>query len=106
MREILERDNKEISQTIYNQLGGTSKLKAMIGAKDFTYDKDGNVGFKFPTSKNINYIKIRLNSKDLYDIEFGKIVKFDYKIIKVEKDVYNDQLKKVIESNIGKYLSL
>lgn len=98
---------KIIAQTIFKQLGGQGRLKAMIAAKDFSYDsKDGSIGFKFKKSQGINYIKIRLNGNDLYDIEYGNIVKFNYKVVDTETDIYNDNLKHTIEQKIKQYLSL
>ena len=98
----------DIALTTFNYLGGRNKLKVMIGAKDFAYDsKNGDISFKFPRAKKgINYIKIHLNGKDLYDITFGKIVKFDYTVINKIDDVYFDELKSSIEKTIGLYLSL
>jgi hypothetical protein len=56
------------------QLGGTNRLKTMIGAKDFMHDNGGNtLMFKFSGSKVANYVRITLNAVDLYDIEFKKI---------------------------------
>lgn len=101
------RDTKLIAETTFKQLGGQGRLKVMIGAKDFAYDsKDGSISFKFKRSNGVNYIKIRLNGKDLYDIDFGSIVKFNYNVKKTEKDIYAEDLKHTIEQNIKQYLSL
>lgn len=107
-KEIALRENtKKIATQTYEQLGGQGKLKAMIGAKDFTYDsKDGSISFKFKKSNGINYIKIRLNGNDLYDIEYGNIVKLNYKMVKMATDIYNTNLKSNIEQNIKQSLSI
>ncbi len=66
----------ETAKTILAQLGG-NKFLAMTGANTLGWSKDG-LSFKLPTkseyTKNgINYIRVRLNSLDLYDVEYGRI---------------------------------
>lgn len=94
-----------IAQTILNQMGGSGKLVAMLGARNFS--TEGNdLRFRFRGSRKSNYVKITLNSMDLYDIEFGKIRK--YELIPGESffDVYADQLIEIFESVTGLRTSL
>lgn len=97
--------NQEIAKTILMQMGGSNRLNAMIGAKYFAAIENG-LSFRFKMSKAANYVKITLNSLDLYDIEFGKVWGKNFKIVKTVNDVYDDQLKSIFERTTGLYLSL
>lgn len=100
-----------VAKTIFEQLGGTGRLKVMIGAKNFAGDEDSAM-FRFTCrgQKKINYIKIRLNGLDLYDVEFGRIGIVNrvhgYRIIETIENVYCEDLKRIIEDTIGLALSL
>ena len=76
----------------------------MIGAYNF-YDLGNGLSFKLKNAK-ANYVKIKLNGKDLYDVEVGRIRGTTYKIVKQQDDLYADQLKGFIEKATGMYLSL
>jgi len=98
--------DKEIAKTILEQLsaGKPGQLIAMIGAKYFTYDKEGTLVFKFMRgNQSINGIKIRLNSMDLYDMDFFNI---RGRIVETRSGVYNDQLKDIFESVTGLNVTL
>ncbi|WP_298751958.1 hypothetical protein [uncultured Arcobacter sp.] len=90
-----------IAETILNQLGGRSRVNIMIGLKDvFKSGKNGeSLQFKFKAKspEKINFVKITLNSLDLYDIEFGYIRGMNYTIRKELSNVYFDQLIPVFE---------
>lgn len=75
--------NPAVSLTIINQLGG-NKFKAMTGSNTFMAHQDG-VSFRVPKTGKINHLKITLNPKDLYDMEFGRIYGGDL------KDHYQDR---------------
>ena len=93
-----------IAMTILKQLGGMNRLIVMTGAYNFI-DLGNGVSFKIKNQR-ANYIKITLNSMDLYDLEVGRIRGTTYKVIATHKDVYFDQLKPLIEKATGMYLSL
>jgi len=104
-----------IADTTLTQLGGRNRLKAMIGAKDFFSDNDGaTLSFKFKMCKKASFVKITLNGKDTYDIEFIKPGRLSRKTFEMSPNkttgeftgVYADQLKKVFENFTGLYLSL
>ncbi len=83
---------------------GMNRLAVMTGAKNFVQDSEKNfVSFKLP--KGV-YVKIKLNSMDLYDMEFGKIRKFEYKVTQEFKGLYADMLKETFEQHTKLYLSL
>jgi hypothetical protein len=88
---------------ILKQLGGINRLVAMTGAYNFV-DLGNGVSFKIKNQK-ANYIKITLNSMDLYDLEVGRIRADTYKVVATYDSIYFDQLKPLIEKATGMYLS-
>ena len=103
------RNEKEIAGIIAEQIG--NKAFVMMGAKNLAFGVNKNndvyLGFRIGrNSKGINYIKITLNGKDLYDIEFGSIRKYQYKVKESFNDVFVDSLHGIIEKSTGMYLSL
>lgn len=94
-----------MQEQVLVQLGGINKLQAMAGAKNFVKGKDF-LSFKFQGAKYVNYIKITLNSNDLYDLEFGKLSGLNYKIVEVVEDVFCDELIRIFEQKTGLYLNL
>jgi hypothetical protein len=91
----------------FKQLGGTGRLKAMIGAQHFTYStEDSYACFKFKLSKAFNYVQVKLNSMDTYDVTFMKIWGIDIKKTETIEGIYSDQLIDLFESKTGLYLSL
>ena len=74
---------------------------AMTGANTLRFTEN-SLSMKFPSAKEkINYLKITLNAGDFYDMEFGKIVKFNYKIVKTYNNVYFDQLQSIFTGVTG-----
>jgi len=106
----MENNNgREIAMTILTQLlqsENHGRLKAMVGATNVIYDKNGTLTFKFKGSKVASWVKIIHNSLDLYDVVFSKQYKQQLNPVKYVSDVYNDQLKGIFESTTGLYLSL
>lgn len=104
--------NNEMAKITMNQLtasnNGIGRLSMMIGAKNFVRDENkNNVMFSFAAkAKNkANKCRITLNSMDLYDVEFFNIRGANFKTISSFKNIYNDQLKELFESETGLYLS-
>jgi hypothetical protein len=93
-----------IAKTILRQLGGASRLVAMVGAYNFI-DLGNGLSFRLKNQK-ANYVKIKLNGKDLYDLEVGRVRGATYKVVESHDDVYFDMLKPLIEKSTGMYLSL
>ena len=90
--------NLEQANVIRQQIGNGALY--MIGAKSFSYTEE-YFSFRIRGSKKVNYIRIYLNEKDLYDIEYGKIRGMNYKKVSNITDVYFDQLRDSIEENTG-----
>lgn len=93
-----------IAKVILDQLGGQGKLVVMTGAFNFIALKNG-VAFKLK-SRKANFVKITLNSKDLYDIEFLKLIGIKPKKISEYNDIYFDQLIPIFEKETGMFLNL
>ena len=98
----------ELAGTILNQMGGTSKLGAMIGANTFLA-LDNGVQFSFKGSREFNKCVVTLNeSMDLYTFQLWKFNSRTYDMVmKYELEgCYCDMLKPVFERETGLYLSL
>jgi hypothetical protein len=94
----------EIAKTILQQLGGQGRLIMFTGANNFVALKNG-VTFKIKNRK-VNFIKITLNSLDLYDVYFYKLAAGNLKLISEHNDIYFDELIPLFEKQTGMYLSL
>jgi len=92
--------------TIFDQLGG-HKFIVMTGAKYLT-DHGNALSMRIgKNSSNSNYLKITLNSLDLYDIEFCKVSKFGEKnSVKEYNNIYAESLTDVFTSHTGMYTTL
>jgi hypothetical protein len=95
--------NLAIAQEIKNQLGNGTLC--MLGAKNLGAGEN-YLQFQIQGSKTFSHIRITLNGKDLYDVTFYKIVKYDIKKQETVNDVYNDMVKKLIEEKTRLYTSL
>ena len=96
-----------IAKEILNQLGN-NKFLTMTDAKNLLAHEAG-LSFKLPArfaKDNINYVKITLNSLDLYDIEYGQVKGFEYKVKKTTDSIYNDMLVRDFETTTGLNTSL
>lgn len=87
---------------VLRQLGG-NRFIAMTGAKNFVKDDDKQmIGFKIGrNAKNVNYVRITLNSMDTYDVEFLNINVNRVKTVSKVEGVYNDQLQEIFTENTG-----
>lgn len=95
-----------VAKTILSQLGG-NKFRVMTGAKNFL-DHGNALSMRIGrNSSNSNYLKVSLNSMDLYDVHFSKLTrKFEEKSVKEYNDVYADSLVEIFESHTGMYTKL
>ncbi|MDP7365745.1 MAG: hypothetical protein QGH83_00585 [Candidatus Pacebacteria bacterium] len=96
----------DVANEIYRTLGG-NKFKVMTGARSLLNLGDG-LAMKIGRNKtNANYMKIVLNSLDLYDVMFAKLTnKGELKSVKEYDNVYNDMLVSIFESHTGMYTKL
>ena len=91
------------AQEIMKQLGGR-KFEMLIGVKSKGIGKDGLILHIGRNSKRVSHIIIDLDrGRDLYNLTFGKIYKYQFKVIKKLKGIYVDQLHDMIEKYTGLY---
>lgn len=89
-----------VAKTILQQLGG-NKFIVMTGAKDFVGGAD-YLAFRLPKAKGgINKVRIKLNANDLYDVEYGRIRKLEYKVIATDEGIYEDMLQECFTKATG-----
>jgi len=96
----------EIAKEILRQLGG-NKFLAMTGCYNLVSDKNKlNMKLRKNMSK-AKWLRITLNSLDLYDMLFYTVDKdFNIKSIAEYNNVYNDQLQGLFTKTTGMYTSL
>lgn len=99
---------QQIAETTIQQLGGYGRLRLMVGADKFTYDKKGTIRFWFKGSRKVNHLEIVLDPTDTYTMTFRKITQrgLNVKEINTLSGVYADQLREIFEGETGLYLSL
>ena len=96
----------DVARIIWEHLGG-NKFRMMTGAKNLLNTGDGLAMKLGRNSSNSNYLKITLNSMDLYDMKFCKLTrKFEEKSVTEYSDVYNDMLTDVFTKHTGMYTKL
>lgn len=101
------KNNVAVAEEILSQLGGR-RFQVMTGAKGFSAVENG-LSFKLPSNfanEGINYVVIKLNSLDLYDVEYGKIRGMKYTVLAQDNGVYADMLRNLFEKRTGLNLSL
>ena len=98
------QNDNSVAQIILNQLGGVKRLVIMTGAYNFVASSNA-VSFRIKNRK-VNYIKITLNGKDLYDVKFSRIFNYQEKVVAELNDIYFDQLIPIFEQNTGMYLKM
>jgi hypothetical protein len=97
----------DVAKIILQQLGGGMFI-AMTGAHTLIGREDG-LSFKLPSNfatDGINYIRITLNVRDTYDVEFGTTRGLKYAQHSVHQDIYFDVLQDLISRTTGLALSL
>ena len=95
-----------VANTILQQLGG-KKFLMMVGAKQAT-GTENSLGVKFTAkAKNkANFLRVRLNAMDTYDVEFLSLRGLNSSIKGYIEGVYADQLQAVFTKETGLYTSL
>ena len=98
--------NLTVAKTILEHLGG-NKFCMMTGAKNLAGDENSLSMRIGRNSSNSNYLKITLNSMDLYDMKFAKLTRMgELKSVKEYDNVYNDSIVEVFEKHTGMYTKL
>ena len=98
---LVEAVSKSQAQEIMRQLGGR-KFEMLMGVKSKGVGKDGLIIHIGRNPKKISHIIIDIDrGKDLYNLTFGKIFKYQFKVVKKLKGIYVDQLHDMIEKYTG-----
>jgi hypothetical protein len=86
----------EIATTIMAQLGTLTGIKNVTGLSN-------GVQFELPkfSRLNVNAIRILLNGKDLYDLEFGRLQQNVYTKVATAEDVAAEDLRRTFAANTG-----
>ncbi len=95
-----------VAKTILDQMGG-NRVLAMLGVNRLQDLRNG-IGIGWPNRQRSkgNYVEIRLNGKDLYDMTFYNLSMRGKKKVKEFKDLYNDALADTFEGQTGWYLRM
>ena len=91
--------SKSQAQEIMRQLGGR-KFEMLMGVKSKSVGTDGLILHIGKNPKKVSHIIIDLN-RDEYDLTFGKVFKYNWKVIKKVKGVGVEQLHDMIEKYTG-----
>lgn len=97
--------SNEVANTILQQLGG-NRFAVMTGSKNFLADGQSlrfNVG---RNSRSINFVRVTLNTNDLYDVEFSFLRAGKLSLRASESDVFCGDLRRVFTDKTGLYTSL
>ena len=100
---VASRYADEVPNTIIQQLGGLNQIKMFTGLRKVEKEAYA-VTLTFPLPRHrgaVNSVRIFLNGRDTYDMEFYR----SGKLKRTETDVYADRLKKTFEEQTGLYLS-
>lgn len=92
----------ETLKTLWKQIG-MNKLSVMVGATNIAFSNEENyISFKFKMNKKVNHCRIQYNAgADLYNMEFSKVGRVDFKSVQSINGIYADQLNDVFESYTG-----
>lgn len=90
-----------------NSANGQNRVRSMIGANQLSAN-DNSVGFRFMrgSSNKSNYLRLTINSNDLYKMEFIRIYGMKVTTIKEVDGLFFDQLKEIFEAETKLALSL
>lgn len=99
--EVIKKSSPEVATEILNQLGGR-RFIAMTGSKNFVYDNYSLTMKLIRNKAGAQYLNIKLNGLDLYDMVFCSFDKNCEKTIKSERhNVYFDDLQDIFTEITG-----
>lgn len=91
-----------VAKTILSQIKTLDSMALWAwGAKDLVAMEDGLMFKSSGMVKNKGKVVVKLNGKDLYDVTFGKIRKFEYKELARIEDVFVEDLVTTIDGMVG-----
>lgn len=99
---VIKKSSPAVATEILNQLGGR-RFIAMTGSKNFVYDNESLTMKLCRNKAGAQYLNIKLNSLDLYDMVFCRFnSRTGEKIVKAERNnLYNDMLQSVFTNITG-----
>lgn len=92
-------NDKEIAETIFNQLKGYFIMFASWGSHKFVDMGDG-LKFNVQGRKFTGQVIIKLNINDTYTILFGQLTEEGWMLREVYEEVYVDQLHELIDEYV------
>jgi len=100
-------DTLTVPEITLEQLGGSRRLSAMIGAHTFTQSENAlTFKFKARAKDGINCVRITLEWDDCYRVEFIRLRGVDFWTKGDVSGIYAEDLKRLIENKTGLALSL
>ncbi len=94
--------NGQVAKTILSQIKASDKMAMFAwGAKNLIDIEDGLMFNSSGMVKNKGYITIKLNGNDLYDVTFGKVLKFEYEELVRVEDVFVENLVETVDKMVG-----
>ena len=100
----------ETAKYIAEVLGGPGQIRMMTGCKVYGIkEENGSGGLTLADLPNSKYQFVEIKympGPDLFSVKFTRIRKFKIIEEKLLTDLYVDQLKSLIESETGLYLTL
>lgn len=98
----------KLQKQIISQLGNAGQMQIMVGAS-FSLEENNPTGvlMNFKGNRSMNYCRITLDEgTDTYKVEFLRLRKYEFTLVKSYEDIYADQLTSLFETETGLYLSL
>lgn len=102
--EELQKGSCMDANATIDQLGGFSRLQAMINARDFGKGKNF-LQFRFSGSRKMNIVKIELTPLDEYELTFYRQSAGRMKEVS-KVPAWAGNIKRIFEEETGLYLSL
>lgn len=98
-------DTQQIANTILQQLGGR-QFATLTGAKALMSMAAGGLAFQFGRGAKNKANRIRIvydYGADLYNVEFGKIYRNEWKTVSKHAGIYADMLQELFTRETGFY---
>lgn len=91
----------QIAMTSIDHLGGYKALMVMVNARNFSYCDDGTLSFRISGNKEMNFVRIKVNANDLYDLEGLYATAKGIKVVAEETDIFCEDLRDAFERLTG-----
>ena len=95
-------ENKTFFELVIRVLGRTKRAIEMITGSKIFKEKETLIISNIQASQKIKNIHIKVNGLDLFDIFF---LDKSGKVLKIENDVYIDQIKNILENETKIFFS-